>query len=94
MQQMLNSVPWRLKRQQERQRQLEKLARHRAVITAKNEQRRRQNEADRAKKQAKGKDKQQGGCGGMGGGKGPAGPGKKGWRERKLKPPGTLQRKF
>lgn len=88
MQQMLGSVPGRLKRQQERQRQLERLARQRAVITAKNEQRRRQNEADKAKKQRK----QQGG--GMGGGRGPAGPGKQGWRERKMKPPGTLKREF
>jgi hypothetical protein len=95
MQQMLDTVPWRLKRQQERQRQLEKLARHRATLTAKNEQRRRQNEADRAKKQGKkgGQQQQQGG-GGMGGGRGPAGAGKQGWRERKLKPPGTLHRTF
>jgi hypothetical protein len=92
MQQMLNTVPWRLKRQEERQRQLERLARHRATLTAKNEQRRRQNEADRAKKQGKKQGKQQ--QGGMGGGKGPAGSGKQGWRERKLKPPGTLKRTF
>lgn len=79
MQQMLHTVPWRLKLQQQRQLQQEKLARHKATLTTKNEQRRRQNEMDRARRERKA-------AAGLGD--------RKQWRQRKLKPPGTLDRKF
>jgi hypothetical protein len=84
LQQLLDTVPWRLQRMQDKEAAAARGAARRATITAKNEQRRRQNEADAAASQ-------QQGCRGMGW-QGP--PGKGAWRQRKLKPPGTLERRF
>lgn len=86
LQQLLDTVPWRLQRQQNLQRQEDRLAAKKAMIGFKMDQRRRQNEMDAAKKAAKSSRSV-----GMGL-KGPGG--RDDWRKRKLKPPGTLGRKF
>jgi 2-polyprenyl-6-methoxyphenol hydroxylase-like FAD-dependent oxidoreductase len=89
LQQLLQTVPWRLQRAQEQQEREERRAAKKAMIGFKMDQRRRQNIADAAKK--KEKSDGQGATVGMGL-KGPGG--KDNWRRRKLKPPGTLGRKF
>lgn len=91
LQQLLATVPWRLQRQQELQEKQERVAAKKAMIGFKMDQRRRQNEADAAKKTAKSSSGGRSGTVGMGL-KGPGG--KADWRKRKLKPPGTLGRKF
>lgn len=113
--QLLDTVPWRLQRQQEVQAREQRLADKKAMIGFKMDQRRRQNEADAAKKAAAksaaaARSQGAGDSGGDGGsssssssgsvsdsnlGMGYKGPGgKANWRKRKLKPPGTLDRKF
>lgn len=95
--QLLQTVPWRLQRLRVQQEIAERQAAKRATLAAKNEQRRRQNELDAAVR----KKKTSGGNGGRksnnnsGAGMGWQGdPGKAQWRQRKLKPPGTLDKKF
>jgi hypothetical protein len=73
--QLLDSVPWRLARARAKERAAVSAAARRATLTAKNEQRRRQNEADAASRAARGE-------------------GRAGWRRRKLRLPGTLDRRF
>lgn len=115
--QLLDTVPWRLARQQEVQAREQRLADKKAMIGFKMDQRRRQNEADAAKKAAAksaaaaAARSRGAGAGGDDGsrsssssggsasdsnlGMGYKGPGgKANWRKRKLKPPGTLDRKF
>lgn len=86
LQVLLNTVPWRLQRLQQQQAMQDRRAAKKAMIGFKMDQRRRQNIADAAKKAEKAS-----GVVGMGY-KGPAG--KDNWRRRKLKPPGTLERKY
>ncbi|KAF8070916.1 hypothetical protein HT031_000997 [Scenedesmus sp. PABB004] len=83
---LLDTVPWRLQRQAERARGAERLAAQGAALAAKNEQRRRQNAADAAARGARGRGQRPAGA--------PGPEGRQAWRARKLKPPGTLDRKF
>lgn len=88
LQQLLSTVPWRLQRLQEQQQREERRDAKKAMIGFKMDQRRRQNIADAEKKAAASS-----GVGSVGMGlQGPGG--RDNWRKRKLKPPGTLGRKF
>lgn len=80
MQQLLDTLPWRLQRQQRRATAQQRAAERRAALTSKNRQRQLQNERDRTAK--------------AGGGSGQQSEGRQQWRKRKLRLPGTLERKF
>lgn len=109
LQVLLSTVPWRLQRQAEAQEREDRRAAKKEVIGFKQDQRRRQNIADAEKKAAgaaaaaaaarRGKGKGRSSSSSAGGeesiGMGYKGPGgRENWRKRKLKPPGTIGRKF
>lgn len=107
LQVLLSTVPWRLQRQAEAQEREDRRAAKKEVIGFKMDQRRRQNIADAEKKAAAAAAARGGRGGGAGNsssssaggeesiGMGYKGPGgRENWRKRKLKPPGTLGRKF
>eukprot|EP00775_Hariotina_reticulata_P006196 gene6196-6432_t len=100
MQSLLGTVNWRVKQQQQRQQHQEKLKQQGAVLFTKNEQRRSQNERDKAAREAKAARKAASSGGAAGAGTAPPSNGKVGpagkqqWRTRKLRLPGTLDRKF
>lgn len=103
--QLIRSVQWRIAAQGRRQKAQQRREELQATITFKNEQRRRQNVRDREalekkKSNWRQRDAQKRGVGGQkvsaleAAGGGPRPEGKQQWRKRKLRPPGTLDRKY
>jgi len=100
MQALLGTVNWRVKQRQQRQQHQEKMKQQGAVLFGKNEQRRSQNERDKAAREAKIARKASSTGDAPGPSTAPSSTGKVGpagkqqWRTRKLRLPGTLDRKF
>jgi hypothetical protein len=107
LQQLLDTVPWRLARAEQAAAAAARAEAQAARLRTKNATRRRQNELGAARKQQRQQGKGVAGSGGDAEGQPgrgrsqPAGgmgwqgpPGKGDWRRRKLRPPGTLERKF